>query len=174
MKLRKRFTAIVDLHYQDVWSYASFLTGGAAESEDLVHQAFLLAFDRLAEGKEFTGDPGKWLRGVLRNLVYAWWRERRKVPQELVEGLKLLIDESEGTFERVVKAEASAALEHCLGKLAPGDRELVRERYEKGFRITQIAENMKANVGSLRVRLHRIRRGLKQCVETQLAGGTAI
>jgi len=173
VRLRKRFTQIVDQHYRDVWSYASFLTGGASESEDLVHQAFLLAFDRLAEGQEFSGDPGKWLRGVLRNLVYAWWRERRKVPQELAESLKLLIDESEDAFERVAKAEMSAALEHCLGKLPLDDRELIRERYEKGSRITQIAENMKASAGSLRVRLHRIRQVLRQCVETQLAGGTA-
>ena len=106
-------------------------------------------------------------------MVYAWWRERRRIPQELAESLKLLIDESEDAFERVAKAEMSAALEHCLGRLPPGDRELIRERYEKSSRITQIAERTKASAGSLRVRLHRIRQALKQCVETQLAGGAA-
>jgi RNA polymerase sigma-70 factor (ECF subfamily) len=171
VNLRERFTEIVDLHYKDLWSYVSFLTGGPDGCEDIVHQAFLLAFDRLAEGTEFTGDPGKWLRGTARNLVYTWWRERRKLPQDLAERLKTVIDESESVFESVANAETASALEHCLEKLSPEDRAMIRERYEKGVRITEIAEQTKANVTSLRVRLFRIRQALKLCVETQLSGG---
>ena len=69
---------MVDAHYASVWSYVNVLTGGSPDSEDLTHQAFLLAFDRLAKEDRTIQDMGKWLRGVVRNLVRAYWRERRR------------------------------------------------------------------------------------------------
>ena len=172
MKLRQKFTEIVDQHYDGLWTYVSFLTAGSGDTEDLVHQAFLIGFDRLAEGREFEGDPGKWLRGTARNLVHVWWRQRRKAPQGLAEGLKLLADEGGDSLELATKAETTAALEHCLGELPAGDQELIRQRYEGGDRIVRMAEQMAMKVTSLRVRFHRIRQALKLCIEAQLTGGS--
>lgn len=98
-ELQKRFQDVVDRHYEGLWSYVCFLTAGSPDSEDILHQAFLVAFDRLAAGDPFRGDLGKWLR------------------------------------------------------------------------ITQIAEQMDLNVATARVRLFRLRKSLKACVEGQLAGG---
>jgi len=171
LKLRQKFTEIVDLHYDGLWTYVSFLTAGSGDTEDLVHQAFLIAFDRLAEGREFEGDPGKWLRGTARNLVRAWWRQRQKAPAALAEGL-LLLDEGDDVPALASRAETTVALEHCLGELAASDRELIRKRYEGGDRIVRMAEQMAVNVTSLRVRLHRIRQALKLCIEAQFTGGS--
>jgi len=147
---------------------------GSAEAEDVVHEAFLLAFDRLAEGVEFRGDPGKWLRGTARNLVYAWWREQRKLPQHVADRLKLLAEEADDALAAAARRELQAALDHCLGELRAEDRQLVAKRYEEGLRITQIAEQLRRNAATVRVRLFRIRRTLKMCVEGQLGSGGAI
>jgi len=163
----------VDAHYAALWPYARFLTRGSAEAEDLLHQAFLLAFDRLAAGEVFRGDVGKWLRGTLRNLVRAWWRQRRKLPQDVADRLATLAQEADDAPAAASKRELRAALEHCLGKLVPDDRHLVAKRYEEGLRITQIAEQLRKNTATVRVRLFRIRQALKDCVEAQLAGGMA-
>ena len=165
---------MVDRHYDGLWSYVSYLTRGADETEDLVHQAFLLAFERLAEGVEFRGDVGRWLRGAARNLVRAWWREKRKLPQDVADRLALLADEADDALTNVAKSEVRAALEHCLGKLPDPDRHLVAQRYERGLRVTAIAEELERNAASIRVRLFRIRQALKACVEGQLAGGLAL
>lgn len=162
----------MDRHYEGVWSYARFLTRGAAEAEDLVHEAFLLAFDRLAAGEEFAGDAGAWLRGTLRNLVKAWWRERRKLPQDVADRLSLLAEEADAAAT-AESHELQAALDHCLGLLAPEDRDLVARRYERGMRVTQIAKDLRRNAATVRVQLFRIRQALKNCVERQLARGTA-
>jgi len=154
-----------------VWRYARFLTRGAAEAEDMVHEAFLLAFDRLAEGQEFSGDAGAWLRGALRNLVKSWWRERQKLPQDIADRLGLLAEEAEGALASLAGEELRAALDHCLGTLAPEDRELLARRYERGMRITRIAEELRRNAATVRVQLFRVRQALKECVEGQLAKG---
>lgn len=171
MDLHPRFRDLVAQHYKSVWAYVTLLTNRSDETEDLVHQAFLLAFDRLADGVEFTGDPGRWIRGTARNLAFAWWREKRKTPGELLERLGTVTEGSEGPFARAAKAEVSDALRDCLGKLSGEERELVRRRYEDGDRITRIAEDGQASAVSLRARLYRIRQALKRCVEAQLGEG---
>lgn len=160
----------MDAHYEGVWAYVSFLTSGSNDTEDLVHQAFLLAFERLAKGEGFSGDPGKWLRGVARNLVYAWWRRQRRMPNGLADKLKLVMDESDDAATMASMAELRTALDRCLAKLPADDRALVAKRYEEGLRIVAIAEALKANVSSIRVRLFRIRQALKLCIERQLPG----
>ena len=171
--LRTRFQDLVDGHYEALWRYVSFLTAGSADTEDILHQAFLLAFDRLAAGTEFQGDPGLWLRGTIRNLVHVWWREKRKAPQDVADRLRLLAEEADDAPTVASSNEVKAALVHCLGKLAAEDRRLVAQRYEEGLRITRIAEDMRKNVATIRVRLFRIRQSLKLCVEAQLARGSA-
>lgn len=158
-------------HYEGLWRYARFLTRGAAEAEDMVHEAFLLAFDRLLAGQEFTGDAGAWLRGTLRNLLKAWWRERQKLPQDVADQLGLLADEAEGALAAAEGEELRAALDHCLALLPPEEREMLARRYEQGMRITRIARELRRNAATVRVQLFRIRQALKECVEGQLAKG---
>jgi DNA-directed RNA polymerase specialized sigma24 family protein len=47
----------------------------------------------------------------------------------------------------------------------------VARRYERGLRITEIAEELRRNAATVRVQLFRIRQALKLCVEGQLARG---
>ena len=172
-ELRQRFQEMVDRHYEPLWGYVGLLTGGASDAEDILHQAFLLAFDRLAAGREFEGEPAKWLRGTVRNLVRVWWRQRRKLPQDVADRLKLLADQADDIPTTVANKELRAALARCMGKLGPHDRQLLARRYEQGLRVTAIAQQMRRNAATVRVRLFRIRQALKLCVEAQLAHGGA-
>ncbi len=161
----------MDRHYEGLWRYVRALTRGATESEDLLHQAFLIAFDRLAAGEQFQGDPGAWLRGTVRNLVRAWWRKRLKMPEALADRLKLLADEADDALDAAEAKELRAALDLCLGKLPPEDRRLIAQRYEQERQATAIAKALRKTAVAVRVRLFRIRQALKRCVETQLARG---
>lgn len=163
----------MDRHYEGVWAYVRFLTRGSGDSEDIVHEAFLIAFERLAAGEEFAGDPGAWLRGTARNLVRAWWRRKHKLPQDIADTLSAVAADAVEGLAAAIGNELRAALEHCLGLLVPQDRDLVARRYEQGLKVTQIADQLKRNTATVRVRLFRIRQALKQCVESRLAGGTA-
>ena len=171
--LRTRFQTLVDRHYDGLWAYVGALTGGATEAEDIVHQAFLAAFDRLAAGTEFEGDPGRWLRATARHMVYAWWRHQRRMPQDVADRLRQVADEADDALTRAARREVQAALDQCLGKLPDQDRRLVAERYEQGLRVTEIAERLERNAATVRVRLFRIRQALRRCVEAVLAKGGA-
>jgi RNA polymerase sigma-70 factor (ECF subfamily) len=168
---RRQFEALVDQHYESVWSYVSLLTRAAAEAEDITHQAFLLTFDRLTAG-ETIHDPALWLRGVARNLVRAFWREKRKLPMDLTDQLSRLVEETDDAADAELKAERQAALAGCLQDLSADEQRVVKARYQAGLRIVQIAEQEKLNVTTARVKLFRIRERLKACIEWKLAGRT--
>lgn len=164
---QQQFQRLVDEHYRSVWQYVATLMRGAAEAEDVTHQAFLLAFDRLVEGRTIDS-PGLWLKGVVRNLVREWWRNNRRMPIELADQLSHLSEEADlAADER--RSEQEAALAACLEKLPEHDRHMVRARYEDGLPITDIAERQQTSVQTARVRLFRIRERLKACVEFTFA-----
>jgi DNA-directed RNA polymerase specialized sigma24 family protein len=64
-------------------------------------------------------------------------------------------------------------LERCMEKLAPGNRELMleyyqRERQAKIDHRKQLAARLGIAVNALRIRAHRIRQSLQSCVENCL------
>jgi RNA polymerase sigma-70 factor (ECF subfamily) len=81
----------------------------------------------------------------------------------------LLAGEADDPHAAASRDEIKAALDHCLGKLAEADRQIVEKRYAEGLRITRIAEELGRNVATLRVQLFRIRQSLLLCVQARLA-----
>jgi RNA polymerase sigma-70 factor (ECF subfamily) len=69
--------------------------------------------------------------------------------------------------------EVTSALDGCLAKLTEKSRQLVEARYTPGRSLEQQAEQIGSSPGSLRVALHRIRAGLKRCIELTLANRPA-
>lgn len=64
-----------------------------------------------------------------------------------------------------------SALEECLGKLRPQDRELLVQRYWHRTRLQDFAVVSGRSVSALKVTLFRLRAGLKKCVEGQMLKG---
>lgn len=161
---------MVDDHYEPLLCYAHFLLGRHGPVEDVVHQAFLLAFDRLASGQSFQGDPGKWLRGTVRNLVRDVWRQQRKLPQDIADQLQQVVLQADESGDAIDRSMVREALRRCLARLDATDRDLIGRHYVGGSRITEIAQRLELNAATLRVRLFRIRQNLKSCVEAQFVG----
>ena len=60
------------------------------------------------------------------------------------------------------------ALEGCLSKLAPTQRELLDSRYTKGEPVNEIAMKTGRDENVVSASLYRIRRALMKCVEATL------
>jgi len=170
MDRQREFRQIVDDHYEALLRYARFLLGRRGPIEDVVHQAFLLAFDRLAAGQPFQDDPGKWLRGTVRNLVRDVWRQQRKLPQDVADQLQQVVLQADEAGDAIDRTRVQEALRRCLERLEAGDRDLIGQHYAGGAQISEIARREELNAATLRVRLFRIRQGLKFCIEGHFAG----
>lgn len=62
------------------------------------------------------------------------------------------------------------ALEKCLNKLRPVDRDLVEARYASKVEMERFAEETGRTRASLRVTLFRVRASLRRCIGLKLAG----
>jgi RNA polymerase sigma-70 factor (ECF subfamily) len=66
-----------------------------------------------------------------------------------------------------------AALQGCLEKLKPADRDLIRHRYFKSTSLKDYSAEIGRSVGSLKVTLFRLRNRLQSCIEDKLAVASA-
>ena len=97
------------------------------------------------------------------------YRERRRKDKLLfsdkfLEAVSREIVESETQLE-----ERRKALELCLRKLRPEDRELIRQRYASGRNGKAVAQMLGRPANSVYQSLGRIRRVLLQCIKRRLA-----
>ncbi|MFW5857992.1 MAG: RNA polymerase sigma factor [Planctomycetota bacterium] len=168
MDLQDRLRTLVEEHYDNVYRYARFCAGGDAEAEDLAQEAFLAAFRRVRKGVPFEGDPGAWLRGVVRNQARARRRRLKALAVEDPEALQPLDAVGDQPLQELVREEAFDALAGCLEKLPAAERDLLGERYNGDAGVEAMAETAGINPKTLRVRLFRIRKKLKTCLESTL------
>jgi RNA polymerase sigma-70 factor (ECF subfamily) len=100
-------------------------------------------------------------------------RDRTKRDHRLVFSDKLVDVLAEMVPPEESDDEVMTALDGCLAKLTEEQRQLVEARYTPGRSLEQQAEQIGSSPGSLRVALHRIRAGLKHCIELTLANRPA-
>ena len=119
-------------------------------------------FDHFDPERDFR----KWACGVARFEVLAFRRDRARDRHVFDESLVVTladesIQDSAGDSRRV-------ALEECLEKLDPPQRQLVLAAYAPGIRIDSLAAERGQTAMSLYKVLHRIRQALLRCVERTL------
>jgi len=139
-----------------------FACRGCAESEDLADECINRVAKKLPEiVGTYEGDPTLYFYGVARYIHQEYLRKR---PVPLPEPIPPTDAESEHEYE---------CLSHCLEKLPPDSCKLVLEYYreEKKAKIDhrkEMALRLGIAVNALRIRAHRIRGSLQECVQACL------
>lgn len=70
--------------------------------------------------------------------------------------------------ENEMREKALRYLRSCLEAMSSENQLVIKLRYEGGFAMEQIAMKVGKKVGAVRVKLHRLRRSLRDCVQNQL------
>lgn len=145
------------------WAVCSDVDGMADETMDRV-----AARVKELQGS-YRGDKSLYFYGVARMLIKESWRSgRMHVALDEARDLEApppADDEEEQTEELIHRC-----LEHCMKHLPPADRELIVEYYvkEKQAKIRhrkELARKLGMLTNALRVKVHRIRGVLEQCIE---------
>ncbi|HMV50178.1 MAG TPA: CotH kinase family protein, partial [Blastocatellia bacterium] len=114
----------------------------------------------------YEGEPARYIVVVARNLHLEYIKEMEKL-ESLPEHdhTSLSIQQPDDS-----KEQDFACLEHCLRQLSAQQRKLVVEYYHESKRAKidhrrQMADEMGINMNALRIRAHRIRAGLEECLK---------
>ena len=146
--------AVLVRRYRDRYArYAARMLGSIDAAEDAVQDAFVRAFEQLAQCR----DPDKfagWLFLILRNRCFAEQRRRKREGRSLEPG-----DEAVASPDRpdgaVVQADRTGALERALERLTREQREVFVLKHVEGLSYEEIAQVTGATVASLKMRMHR-------------------
>jgi DNA-directed RNA polymerase specialized sigma24 family protein len=143
-----------------------FTCRGCSEPEDLADETINRVSKKLKEIEStYSGARAPYFFGVA-NKVHLEYLRRRPVPAPPADAVKSEDMEKEYT-----------CLEKCMENLTSDNRELVLQYYqgEKSAKIVhrkQLADQLGIALNALRIRAHRIRTTLQECVEGCLQEAT--
>jgi RNA polymerase sigma-70 factor (ECF subfamily) len=140
-------------------------------ADQITHEAFVLAFRRI---REF--DPQKPFRPRLQAITWSLVRaELQRFAREQTNPSRLEqvlhAEWSSGTTSET-PADEALLLEECLNKLPAGMRQLVDESYQKEATAAEIAQKLGQTRQWVRVTLFRVRKQLRNCIESKLGRGS--
>lgn len=147
--------------------YIARLLGNPNEAQNVLQETNLVLWRKSSDYSPGTNFSA-WARNVAYWQVRAYVRDRQRdrhvFNEELVQQLAKR-DEDEA-FE----PEMRIALRHCLSEVSPSNLDMLRQRYEGGVSIQELALNVGKTPSSVKVGLLRIRRALLKCIERKIAG----
>jgi RNA polymerase sigma-70 factor (ECF subfamily) len=165
------FNALVLAYQNNVYTLAYRIMGEAHSAADVTQEAFILAFRRLSTYR--GGSFRSWLLRITANQCYDELRRIRRKPAVSVEELPYaesddgpaLPDETDTPEQVVQQKELQRAIQTCIGHLSSDQRIVLVMSDIEGFSYQEIAEQVGAELGTVKSRLSRARAGVRDCLQ---------
>ncbi|WP_370945099.1 RNA polymerase sigma factor [Amycolatopsis sp. cg5] len=158
------FGLLFDSHAGQLHRYLSRRVGPET-AHDLVAETFLVALRRRTSYQPELGTARSWLYGIATNLLRQHLRTELRglaATARLANASETVIAGHDGRVSEQVDAQVKASqLAGALGDLNPADRDVLLLVSWAGLEPSEVAEALGLPPGTVRSRLHRIRRRLR-------------
>ncbi|MFD7499325.1 RNA polymerase sigma factor [Streptomyces sp. NPDC059832] len=163
------FAVLFDRYADDIHRYAARRLG-ADVADDLMAETFVIAFQRRRRYDLSRAQARPWLYGIVTNLVGEHRRAEARHLRALARVAAGVPDEGGGepmaerVADRVTAESARSALAGCIAKLPPRYRDVLLVIAWGDLDYVEAAEALGVPVGTVRSRLHRARRRLRDAL----------
>jgi RNA polymerase sigma-70 factor (ECF subfamily) len=157
------------LRYENkIYRLARRMTQTDEDAEDVLQEAFVRAFRKLATFKE-RSKFSTWLYRITVNLALMKLRRRKLSTVSLSEPVTTedstiqrdIENGSSDPLERLVEMESVEILDRAIAELPPRYRAVFVLRHVEGLSTQETARVLKIKVPAVKSRLHRARRALR-------------
>ncbi|MFT4688371.1 MAG: RNA polymerase sigma-70 factor (ECF subfamily) [Limisphaerales bacterium] len=166
----KAFEPLVDAHLDHLRAFIALRLPKPHLINEIAHEAFIFAFNNIGKfdaGSNFHA----WLRAIAHNLVRAeLQRFAREQQNQLNYATHRMLAEDLAAAP-TSPTEVSPAIDHlkdCVDSLPEKLRQLVKLRYSEEVPVESIADRLERSQTNIWQMLFRLRKQLKQCVESKL------
>jgi len=158
------FEILVREHHRLLLAYARSLAKEPQLAEDLVQEAFVIAWEKFAEF-DVKRDFGAWLRGIIRYEYLHWARKKKEIALE-EEDLEA-IDAHYATWHSTESSQQDlfSAVRACVAALPEPLQKIIQLTYTFGFTGPEVASGEGVSEEALRKRLQRAREKIASCLE---------
>lgn len=145
---------LFERHHSGLVRYLLHFTGDRDFAEDLAQETWVRV---LKKGQQYRGEiPFEfWLRRIARNLFIDWTRSQKVVRFSSLEDDCPLMEAGDSPLGQVLRKEAETQLEVLLRTLPEETRCLVREKFETGLTLRQLASAHGLNVSTVKSKIYR-------------------
>ncbi len=161
-----RFLRSFTAHEPAVRAYIRRMVPTRADADDVMQEVSVVLWQKFGDFRE-GADFRPWAFGVARFEVLAWFRDKgrdRLVLDEEVVGK--LADET--VRDEAQLEQQREALEVCMKKVAPEQRNLLMQAYQPESQIQEVARGSGRTVTGFYQWLHRMRRTLLDCIRREI------
>lgn len=153
------FEPLVRRYQASLYRYAVGMLGQPDVAADVVQDAFVKAFTRLARCRD-PGSFAAWLFRIVRNgcLDRLKAKSGRHVP---LDETAAYVPEHEGPEGRLEAAEIGREVRAALEKLGADQREAFLLKHVEGLSYEEMSERLEASVSALKMRVKRAREELQ-------------
>ena len=145
---------LYEAHYRELVSFATHMSGSKELAEDLVQETFVKALMNTDIVEDLSSAKRRaWLFRTLKNLFFDWYR-RGVLEREYVQQWYPEYMEDQG-----IQEIENAML---LQSIHPQDRVIFQLRHFDGYTAEEIVQMMDLPSGTVRSRLSRCRKRLKE------------
>ncbi len=126
---------------------------GDDDVEDLTQECLIRVFNNLENLRDMERiDP--WLRTVVRNTVFTWYRERKREQEVCSVGLE---QETESSVYSIPEDDLLLyfVIQEAMQTLSDADQQMFELRYGAGMSYREIAQQMGLNEEAVRKRITR-------------------
>lgn len=173
MSRAEEFEQLMRKHQGSVYNAALRMTGNPEDAKDLAQDAFVRAYRSFDSYKKDTAFD-KWLYRIVTNLFIDEVRKRKRRPE--TESYDAPVRTEEGSMQRELpdhgadpfivldKNAMDSRVSAALQALQPEFRMVVILCDIEGFSYEEIAGIMNTSIGTVRSRLHRARKALREAL----------
>ncbi len=168
-------TVLMERYQHRLYRYLLRLVRQPATAEDLFQQVWLRILERIKSYNPQHSFEG-WLFAMAHNLAIDFLRRYR--PESLDDPLpsgesrmETLQGGDAGALEQLLAQERTAGLAESVTELPVVFREVLTLRFEEEMQLEEIAEALALPLGTVKTRLHRALKHLRQALEEKSGVG---
>jgi len=174
------FDILIQRYQDQVYSVAYRLVGNEDDAADVAQDVFLACFRHL---KDYRGESklSTWLYRITINTVKNLWSRQKRQGYDVTDSLdednndpetpalvESLADPAPNPRSLAAGAEMGEIVERKLLELEPEFREVIVLRFIEGLSYEEIAEATKEPLGTVKSRIFRARKALKERMKDYL------
>lgn len=156
---------------EELVTYARVLLGNYSTAEDVVQEAMLVVvakYDQFEEGTSILA----WCRSIVRIEVLRakqrHQRDRTLAQKVLDEAVNAAFEEFQSTRTTHERDLRRNALAQCVEQISDRSKRVLESRFIDGLGYGQIGERLSMSIEAVRKALFRVKKQLRDCVETRL------
>jgi RNA polymerase sigma-70 factor (ECF subfamily) len=148
-------------------AYVRRLVPTRGDADDVMQEVSVVLWKKFGEFRE-DGDFRAWAFGVARYEALAWRRDKARDRLVLDETVVAKLAEETPAYESQLERQREA-LDECMEKVTPAQRELLMKAYQPDRLIQDVASGSGRTLPGFYQWLHRVRRMLLNCIRRSLS-----